>query len=166
MNPCPCGYLNHPEKGCSCGPGMVDRYLNKISGPLLDRIDMHIEVQPVKYEELTGNMPQEDSASIRKRVESANQIQKHRYKNSISHNNAQMTRTEIETHCVLDESSRALLKQAMMHLGLSARAYDRILKVARTIADLDASNEIQTAHIAEAIQYRSLDKNKLGAKML
>ncbi len=163
MNPCPCGYLNHPEKGCSCGPGMVDRYLNKISGPLLDRIDMHIEVQPVKYDELTGTMPQEDSRSIRGRVETASSIQKKRYKSSMAHNNAQMSRSEIESHCVLDESSRALLKQAMVHLGLSARAYDRILKVARTIADLEGSSNIQTPHVAEAIQYRSLDKSRLGA---
>ena len=162
MNPCPCGYLNHPEKGCSCGPGMVDRYLNKISGPLLDRIDMHIEVQPVKYDELTGTMPQEDSRSIRGRVETASSIQKKRYKSSMAHNNAQMSRSEIEAHCILDEASRALLKQAMVHLGLSARAYDRILKVARTIADLEGSIDIQTPHVAEAIQYRSLDKSRLG----
>jgi magnesium chelatase family protein len=141
---------------------MVDRYLNKISGPLLDRIDMHIEVQPVKYDELTGTTPQEDSRSIRGRVETASSIQKKRYKSSMAHNNAQMSRSEIETHCVLDESSRALLKQAMVHLGLSARAYDRILKVARTIADLEGSSDIQTPHVAEAIQYRSLDKSRLG----
>jgi magnesium chelatase family protein len=124
---------------------------------------MHIEVQPVKYDELTGTTPQEDSRSIRIRVETASSIQKKRYKSSMSHNNAQMSRSEIETHCVLDESSRALLKQAMVHLGLSARAYDRILKVARTIADLEGSSDIQTPHVAEAIQYRSLDKSRLGA---
>ncbi len=163
MKPCPCGYLNHPEKGCSCGPSMVDRYLNRISGPLMDRIDMHIEVQPVKYDELTGTMPQEDSQSIRSRVEAASNLQKKRYKSSMAHNNAQMSRSEIEQHCNLDENSQALLKQAMMHMGLSARAYDRILKVARTIADLDDSDCIQTPHIAEAIQYRSLDKSRLGA---
>ncbi|MFM7566715.1 MAG: YifB family Mg chelatase-like AAA ATPase [Flavobacteriales bacterium] len=162
MNPCPCGYLNHPEKGCSCGPGMVDRYLNKISGPLLDRIDMHIEVQPVKYEELTGTIPQEDSQTIRARVEGASLRQKERFKKSFAHNNAQMSRSEIEFHCVLDETSQALLKQAMMHMGLSARAYDRILKVSRTIADLSESDTIQSEHIAEAIQYRSLDKSRLG----
>ena len=162
MNPCPCGYLNHPEKGCSCGPGMVDRYLNRISGPLLDRIDMHIEVQPVKYEELTGKIPQESSACIRERVEQASAIQKERYRQSMAHNNAQMSRTEIEQHCSLDEGSRHLLKQAMEHLGLSARAYDRILKVARTIADLAAQEKIEATHVAEAIQYRSLDKSRLG----
>jgi len=141
---------------------MVDRYLNRISGPLLDRIDMHIEVQPVKYDELTDSIAQESSASIRNRVERASTVQKARYRNSMAHNNAQMTRSEIETHCVLDESSRALLKQAMVHLGLSARAYDRILKVARTIADLDGKEGIEMAHVAEAIQYRSLDKSRLG----
>ena len=163
MNPCPCGYLNHPEKGCSCGPGMVERYLNKISGPLLDRIDMHIEVQPVNYEELTGHLPVESSQSIRQRVETASAHQKARFSNSIAHNNAQMSRKEIEEHCRLDEGSQALLKQAMKHMGLSARAYDRILKVARTIADLEGTSEIQTSHVAEAIQYRSLDKSRLGA---
>jgi len=162
MNPCPCGYLNHPEKGCSCGPGMVDRYLNRISGPLLDRIDMHIEVQPVKYEELTGQIPQESSASIRRRVEGASTVQKARYRNSIAHNNSQMSRAEIEQHCALDQNAKTLLKQAMVQLGLSARAYDRILKVARTIADLDGKEDIETAHVAEAIQYRSLDKSRLG----
>ena len=163
MNPCPCGYLNHPEKGCSCEPGMVDRYLNKISGPLLDRIDMHIEVQPVNYEELTGHLPVESSQSIRQRVEIASAHQKTRFINSMAHNNAQMSRKEIEEHCRLDEGSQALLKQAMNHMGLSARAYDRILKVARTIADLEGTSEIQTSHVAEAIQYRSLDKSRLGA---
>lgn len=162
MNPCPCGYLNHPEKGCSCGPGMVERYLNKISGPLLDRIDMHIEVQPVNYEELTGNLQVETSQSIRQRVEAASAHQKARFSNSMAHNNAQMSRREIEEHCRLDEGSQTLLKQAMKHMGLSARAYDRILKVARTIADLDGSTNIETPHVAEAIQYRSLDKNRLG----
>ena len=162
MNPCPCGYLNHPEKGCSCGPGMVERYLNKISGPLLDRIDMHIEVQPVNYEELTGHLPVESSQSIRQRVETASAHQKTRFSNSMAHNNAQMSRREIEEYCRLDEGSQALLKQAMKHMGLSARAYDRILKVARTIADLDGSTNINTAHVAEAIQYRSLDKSRLG----
>ena len=107
-------------------------------------------------------MPQEDSRSIRSRVESASSIQKKRYKSSMAHNNAQMSRSEIEAHCILDEASRALLKQAMVHLGLSARAYDRILKVARTIADLEGSSDIQTPHVAEAIQYRSLDKSRLG----
>ncbi|MEI8193217.1 MAG: YifB family Mg chelatase-like AAA ATPase [Flavobacteriia bacterium] len=162
MNPCPCGYLNHPEKGCSCGPGMVDRYLNKISGPLMDRIDMHIEVYPVKYDELTSKIEHETSASIRSRVENASKIQKKRYKNSFAHNNAQMSRGEIDKHCKLCEASQELLKNAMIHLGLSARAFDKILKVARTIADLEGETDIQPNHLAEAIQYRSLDKSRLG----
>lgn len=162
MNPCPCGYLNHPEKQCSCGPGMVDRYLNKISGPLLDRIDMHIEVYPVNYDELTSTTNQEDSQTIRKRVELAFSLQKERLKNSYAHNNAQMSSQDIETHCPLNPASKQLIKNAMMHLGLSARAYDRIIKVSRTIADLAASETIESDHIAEAIQYRSLDKSRLG----
>lgn len=161
MNPCPCGYLNHPEKGCSCGPGMVDRYLNRISGPLLDRIDMHIEVSPVNYAELSSSIPSESSSLIRERVESAYQTQKTRFANVFAHNNAQMSRQDLDLHCILEANSQELLKNAMLHLGLSARAYDRILKVSRTIADLENSQAIQSHHIAEAIQYRSLDKTRL-----
>jgi magnesium chelatase family protein len=160
MNPCPCGYFNHPEKDCACPPGTVQRYLNKISGPLLDRIDIHIEVTPVSFEELTNSAPTEGSKEIRKRVESARNIQKTRYKNRFGlHCNAQMTKNEFDLHCKLDDTGNQILKKAMDSMGLSARAYDRILKVARTIADLEESLTIEAHHLAEAIQYRSLDKN-------
>lgn len=159
MNPCPCGYHNHPEKECVCGPGVVQRYLNKISGPLLDRIDLHVEVTPVSYNELANDVPVEGSKEIRKRVEKARRKQSSRYelKDGL-HCNAQMSKKEMEEHCRLDESGNVILKNAMDRLGLSARAYDRILKVARTIADLDNSEKIDARHLAEAINYRSLDK--------
>ena len=160
MNPCPCGYFNHPEKECVCGPGVVQRYLNKISGPLMDRIDLHIEVTPVNFDELTANIPSEKSEEIRERVVIAREIQKKRYGNREGiHSNAQMNKKEVENYCKLDEVSLNILKSAMEKLGLSARAYDRIIKVARTIADLDESQAIEAHHLAEAIQYRSLDKN-------
>jgi magnesium chelatase family protein len=163
MNPCPCGYYNHPDKECVCGPGVVQRYLNKISGPLMDRIDLHVEVTPVSYDELADTIPSEDSESIRKRVEKARSVQEIRYhKNEGVYCNAQMSRSDFEKHCAIDDSAKLLVKNAMVKLGLSARAYDRILKVARTIADLDESVEIQTKHVAEAIQYRSLDKGNWG----
>jgi magnesium chelatase family protein len=163
MNPCPCGYHNHPEKKCVCAPGAVEKYLNKISGPLLDRIDLHIEVTPISYDELSSQVQEETSSSIRDRVVTARKVQKNRYEklNTPIHSNAQMGSYELQTYCQLDESSRNILKNAMNKLGLSARAYDRIIKVARTIADLDGAEEIQTQHIAEAIQYRSLDRNKV-----
>jgi magnesium chelatase family protein len=163
MNPCPCGYYNHPEKECVCGPGVVQRYLNKISGPLMDRIDLHVEVTPVSYDELSNAVPSEESESIRKRVEKARSIQEIRYhKNEGVYCNSQMSRSDFEKHCQIDDSAKNLLKNAMVKMGLSARAYDRILKVARTIADLDHSVGIQTNHVAEAIQYRSLDKGNWG----
>jgi len=163
MNPCPCGYHNHPEKKCVCAPGAVEKYLNKISGPLLDRIDLHIEVTPISYDELSSQVQEETSNSIRDRVVEARRVQKNRYEklNTTIHSNAQMGSYELQKFCQLDESSRTILKNAMNKLGLSARAYDRIIKVARTIADLDGAEEIQTQHIAEAIQYRSLDRNKV-----
>jgi magnesium chelatase family protein len=163
MNPCPCGYHNHPEKKCVCAPGSVEKYLNKISGPLLDRIDLHIEVTPISYDELSSEVQEEKSSSIRDRVVAARSIQKDRYKqyNNEVHSNAQMGSFEIKTYCKLDDTSKTILKNAMNKLGLSARAYDRIIKVARTIADLDGSEHILSQHIAEAIQYRSLDRNKL-----
>ncbi len=160
MNPCPCGYYNHPEKECVCGPGVVQRYLNKISGPLLDRIDIHIEVTPVSFEELTQDIPIEGSKEIRKRVEVARNVQKQRYRTREGmHCNAQMSKQEFDLFCKLDETGNQILKKAMDNLGLSARAYDRIIKVARTIADLEGSDKIESAHLAEAIQYRSLDRN-------
>ena len=159
MNPCPCGYFNHPEKDCVCPPGTVSRYLNKVSGPLLDRIDLHIEVTPVNVDELikkgkTG----EESKAIRERVIVAREKQEQRLNAFGLHANAQMDNKTMRTFCQLDKASSELLKTAMNKLNLSARAYDRILKVSRTIADLDASENITTKHIAEAIQYRSLDR--------
>lgn len=160
MNPCPCGFYNHPEKECVCGPGVVQKYLNKISGPLLDRIDLHVEVTPVPFNELSKTPATEKSAIIKERVIKARAIQSERYKNREGiYNNAQMKTKDLQNICKLDEASTALLKTAMERLGLSARAYDRILKVARTIADLDNSENILSNHIAEAIQYRSLDRS-------
>jgi magnesium chelatase family protein len=159
MNPCPCGYYNHPDKDCVCGPGVVQRYLNKISGPLLDRIDIHIEVTPVSFDELASTVSSEGSKEIRLRVEKARNVQKERYKLRTGvHCNAQMTSREFELFCKIDEAGSHLLKIAMDKMGLSARAYDRILKVARTISDLDQAENIEATHIAEAIQYRSLDR--------
>ncbi|HXU26363.1 MAG TPA: YifB family Mg chelatase-like AAA ATPase [Bacteroidia bacterium] len=160
MNPCPCGFYNHPEKDCVCAPGVVQKYLNKISGPLLDRIDIHIEVTPVPFGELSKQRNAEKSADIRMRVIAAREIQKKRFeKNDGVYCNAQMTTKLLQTHCELDEACKNLLKNAMERLGLSARAYDRILKVSRTIADLEAAPTILPNHIAEAIQYRSLDRD-------
>lgn len=159
MNPCPCGYYNHPEKDCVCGPGVVQKYLNKVSGPLLDRIDIHIEVTPVKFDELSDKRQSERSEHVRQRVENAREIQAARYKESEGiYSNAHIGTKQIRAYCQINDAGQALLKKAMERLGLSARAYDRILKVARTIADLDASETITTAHLAEAIQYRSLDR--------
>lgn len=159
MNPCPCGFYNHPEKDCVCAPGVVQKYLSKISGPLLDRIDLHVEVTPVPFNELMRQQNSEKSAEIRQRVIKARTTQNHRFEqNSSVHCNAQMSTKDLKLWCVLDDAGSALLKNAMERLGLSARAYDRILKVARTIADLDNSEKIKTTHLAEAIQYRSLDR--------
>jgi magnesium chelatase family protein len=159
MNPCPCGYYNHPERQCSCGPGTVQKYLNKISGPLLDRIDLHVEVTPVAFTELSGTKVQERSFSIRDRVINAREIQTERYKHMEGiYANAQMSSKTLKEICVISQAGQSLLKSAMEKLNLSARAYDRILKVSRTIADLSASEDIKVEHIAEAIQYRSLDR--------
>lgn len=159
MNPCPCGFYNHPEKDCVCGPGIVQKYLNKVSGPLLDRIDIHIEVTPVSFDELSNKRSGEGSIPIRERVIKARQIQESRYEHREGiHCNAQMDSKLLKELCMIDDAGSKLLRQAMDRLKLSARAYDRILKVARTIADLDSSDDIRTEHLAEAIQYRSLDR--------
>lgn len=159
MNPCPCGYYNHPTKECVCTPGVVQRYLNKISGPLLDRIDLHIEVVPVPFEKLAQTPTSDTSAAIRARVVAARKVQEERYITRGIHCNAQMTTNMLHEFCELSEESLTLLKNAMSRMNLSARAYDRILKVARTIADLEQSECVETAHIAEAIQYRTLDRD-------
>jgi magnesium chelatase family protein len=163
MNPCPCGYYNHPEKECVCAPGVVNRYLSRISGPLLDRIDIQIEVTPVPFDDLTSKAESEKSESIRERVKNAREIQQKRYAslNGI-HSNAMMPPNLIRELCQLDTPSENLLKTAMNRLKLSARAYDRILKVARTIADLDNKPNITHIHISEAIGYRNLDRENWG----
>ncbi|TGE14831.1 YifB family Mg chelatase-like AAA ATPase [Hymenobacter elongatus] len=159
MNPCPCGYYNHPEKECVCGPGIVQRYLNKVSGPLLDRIDLHVEVTPVTFDQMTETRKSETSADIQQRVEKAREVQTVRFQEFPEiHSNAMMPSQMVKELCQINDAGRALLKTAMERLGLSARAYDRILKVARTIADLSSSEEIRLEHLAEAIQYRSLDR--------
>ncbi len=159
MNPCPCGYYNHPEKECVCAPGVVQKYLNKISGPLLDRIDLHIEVTPVSFDEMTANRKAESSSDIRKRVIKARDIQTERFKGQANvFNNAMMTSQKMKEVCEINAAGKKLLKTAMEKLGLSARAYDRILRVSRTIADLAGTENIQIEHLAEAIQYRSLDR--------
>lgn len=163
MNPCPCGYYNHPEKPCTCPPGAVQKYLNKISGPLMDRIDLHVEVTPVPYKDLTEKRTGESSAEVRKRVIAARKIQEQRYADFPTiHANAQMNSQLIQKYCDLDDTCRNMLKNAMNKMGLSARAHDRILKVSRTIADLDGSENIQPGHLAEAINYRSLDRDNWG----
>ncbi len=163
MNPCPCGYYNHPDKDCVCTPGNIQRYMNKISGPLLDRIDIHIEVVPVSYDELSAAQSKENSEAIRERVIKAREKQNERYAEyETIHANAQMSSRMIREYCEINEAGKNLLKKAMENLGLSARAYDRILKVARTIADLEGTENIQSFHLAEAIQYRSLDREAWG----
>lgn len=163
MNPCQCGYYNHPEIDCTCPPGSIQRYLNKISGPLLDRIDIHIEVTPVPFKELSNKELSEKSSEIRRRVVVARELQKLRFEKSKEvHSNAQMSSKMIRSFCTIDETGNTLLKTAMERLKLSARAYDRILKVARTIADLDSSFEINNEHLSEAIHYRSLDRENWG----
>jgi len=160
MNPCPCGYYNHPEKECVCGPGVVQRYLSRISGPLLDRIDLHVEVVPVSFDEMTSQRRAESSDAIRERVVKAREIQSERFKEQRSiFCNAMMPSQVVKEICVVGEAGISLLKTAMERLGLSARAYDRILKVSRTIADLAGTKEIRVEHLAEAIQYRSLDRD-------
>lgn len=160
MNPCPCGFHNHPQKTCVCHAGMVQKYLHKISGPLLDRIDLHVEVTPVDFNALASPRHTETSATIRHRVIAARERQARRFENHVTiHCNAQMGPHQVRERCHIDDSSQALLKTAMERLGLSARAYDRILRVSRTIADMAGCAGIQTEHVAEAIQFRSLDRD-------
>ncbi len=163
MNPCPCGYYNHPAKDCVCQPGLVQKYLNRISGPLLDRIDIHLEVVPVPFKKLDDKESSEKSVHIRDRVIKARQIQEERFKEEQGvYSNAQMSSSMIRRHVELDAPGRELIKNAMDKLGLSARAYDRILKVSRTIADLDGSEAVESYHLSEAIHYRSLDRENWG----
>jgi magnesium chelatase family protein len=160
MNPCPCGYYNHPEKECVCTPGLVQKYLNRISGPLLDRIDIHIEVVPVPFDKLSDSKVAESSQVVRARVVQARKTQAIRFsKHPGIHCNAQMSSKLLRKYCEIDAAGQSMMKTAMERLGLSARAYDRILKVSRTIADLDTSEQIQASHLGEAIQYRSLDRD-------
>jgi magnesium chelatase family protein len=159
MNPCPCGYYNHPEKDCVCGPGIVQKYLNRVSGPLLDRIDIHVEVTPVPFRELNSIRTSERSETVRERVVFARKIQEERYAEKKGvYCNAQMSTRMLQEICKINDEGQSLLKTAMERLNLSARAYDRILKVSRTIADLDGKTDIHTEHLAEAINYRSLDR--------
>lgn len=163
MNPCPCGYYNHPDHDCVCGPGIVQKYLNKISGPLLDRIDIHMEVVPVPFRELADARMSEKSENVRERVVKTRQMQEQRYSEKKGiYCNAQITSKMLREICVIDNVGQALLRTAMEKLNLSARAYDRILKVSRTIADLEESESIRAEHLAEAIQYRSLDRENWG----
>lgn len=163
MNPCPCGFFNHPEKECTCPPGAVQKYLNKISGPLLDRIDLHVEVTPVAFNELSSAKNSHNSTIIREKVIKARELQAERYKDNPGiYCNAQISSKMLKEICVIDTVGQNLLKAAMEKLNLSARAYDRILKVSRTIADLDGSEKIKPEHLAEAIQYRSLDREGWG----
>lgn len=163
MNPCPCGYYNHPTKACVCHIGQVQRYLNRISGPLMDRIDIQVEIVPVPFEKISDSRSGESSSAIRDRVIKARKIQEHRFANHPGiHCNAQMESKLIHMYAQPDANGLNLLRNAMNRLNLSARAYDRILKVARTIADLDGSEHIQTNHLAEAISYRNLDRESWG----
>ena len=158
MNPCPCGYFNHPNRRCTCSDTMISRYLNRVSGPVLDRFDIHIEVPPVDYDDLSSAQSEESSAEIKKRVDKARKIQQVRFKGTGINCNARMDAATFRRVCAISDDANAFLKNAFEKMGLSARAYDRILKVARTIADLDESETIKTDHVAEAVQYRSLDR--------
>ena len=163
MNPCPCGYYNHPDRPCLCSPGAVQKYMNRVSGPLLDRIDIQVEVVPVPFEKISDGRPSECSEAIRERVMKARAIQEKRFAaHEGIYSNAQMTSKLLHEYAVPDAAGLSLLKVAMQRLNLSARAYDRILKVSRTIADLEASPNIEARHLAEAIQYRSLDRETWG----
>lgn len=159
---CPCGYFTDPKRECHCTPLQIQNYLSRISGPLLDRIDIHIEVPRLKFEHLTDKRRGESSASIRSRVDRARGLQRSRYKGLDIYSNARLGPKDIEKYCVMDKESGELLKLAILELGLSARAYDKVLKVARTIADMDGKDILEPHHISEAISYRSLDRNLWG----
>lgn len=158
MNPCPCGYFGHPTRPCTCSPGAVNRYLSRVSGPLLDRLDIHVEVPPVEFDALTSQHPEETSAEIKKRVNAARKIQQERFEGTGITCNANIPASRLAEDCPMDDAAKTLLKNAFERFGLSARAYDRVLKVSRTIADLDHSEIIRSPHVAEAVQYRSLDR--------
>ena len=158
MNPCPCGFASSEEKKCTCNDAQIAKYMSKISGPLLDRIDIHIEVSPVKYDKLNSNLISESSQKIKKRVDIARKIQEERYKKYKIFSNAELTPKMLDEFCRLDFESKLIMERAFDKLGLSARAYGRILKVSRTIADLEGTEDIKKEHITEAIQYRTLDR--------
>lgn len=158
MNPCPCGFYGHPTRECTCSEAAKKRYRDKISGPILDRIDIHIEVEPVEYDELASRAKEEPSSEIRKRVNRAREIQRKRFEGTNVTCNAKMTPKMTKEYCILSDEASALLKASFEKLGLSARAYDKLLRIARTVADLEGSETIETAHISQAIQYRSLDR--------
>ena len=158
MNPCPCGFLTDPQKECVCTPLQIQRYRSKVSGPLLDRIDIQVEVPTLRYQELATKDAGEPSANIRQRVNIARMIQTERFNKRNIHANAQMGARDLKRYCAVNDDAEKLLETAINKLGLSARAYSRVLKVGRTIADLAGLEAIQAAHIAEAIQYRSLDR--------
>ena len=158
MNPCPCGYFGHPTRRCTCSPPLVTRYLTKVSGPLLDRLDIHVEVPPVEFDELSSKEKGENSETIRARVNTARSIQQKRYAGTNISCNARLTSSRLEEICVRTDGAQSILKRSFEKLGLSGRAFDRVLKVARTIADLDGAECIEAAHVAEAVQYRSMDR--------
>ena len=158
MNPCKCGYYGHPTKRCTCAPHTAEKYISKISYPLLDRFDIHVDVQSVEYDDLSSKQPGECSAEIKKRVNKAREIQLRRFAGTDIVCNAQMSPAQTRKYCVLSEQAQNALKLAFEKLGLSARAYDKVLRVSKTIADLDQSDIIDTHHILEAVQYRSLDR--------
>jgi magnesium chelatase family protein len=158
MNPCPCGFFTDPNRECRCTPAQIQRYVSKISGPLLDRIDIHIDVPPVRFRDLSGDRSEECSEAIRSRVGRARARQLERFRGEGIHCNAEMSHRQIGVHCRLRKEGREILKTAITELGLSARAYDRVLKVARTIADLEGKECIRAAHVSEAVQYRVLDR--------